>query len=376
MESLLHKFLKGTLSEVEWDEFLSWLEVPENRKQLKQHLKTEYLINRLHDANDLEKRFENLNIQSHKEVKVRKLFSPLKVAAAIFAIVFLTGLGWLFLKNKPVQTSIEPLQIVQGTDRALLTLDNGSEITLNKGKTYKNTYVSSNGQKVVYQKNSDTRKVVYNYLTVPLGGQFSITLADGTKVWLNSGSKIKYPVTFNGNGAREVELMYGEAYFEVTPATENDGKAFQILHNQQKVTVIGTQFNIKAYPEESHIYTTVTKGKVAVDFKGNQVFLLPNKQADVNLNTDKVDVKTVDADAESAWRNGLFVFQSKSLQEITTVLSRWYNVNITINNTHLDTINFKGTLNKNIPLDEVLDLIKSTHFINEYTIDNDGVTIQ
>ena len=146
-----------------------------------------------------------------------------------------------------------------------MTLADGSKIALEKGTPVQTQNANSNGEELIYESSKNTSRLVYNYLTIPRGGQFVIKLSDGTKVWLNSASQLKFPVAFIEGESREVELVYGEAYFEVSPSTAHKGAHFQVYNKKQKVEVVGTEFNIKAYKDESNIYTTLVNGKVNVE---------------------------------------------------------------------------------------------------------------
>ena len=153
--------------------------------------------------------------------------------------------------------------ITTGSDKAVLTLEDGSNIELEKGKAFKTNVVNSNGEKLVYNKTNQT-KITYNYLTIPRGGQYFVKLSDGTEVWLNSESQLKFPVAFIKGQTREVTLVYGEAYFAVSPSTNHNGATFKVMNQGQEVEVLGTEFNIKAYKDEINIYTTLVEGKVTV----------------------------------------------------------------------------------------------------------------
>ena len=148
-------------------------------------------------------------------------------------------------------------------------------------------------------------------------------LSDGTKVWLNSESQLKYPVAFNDGETRQVELVYGEAYFDVSPSTAHKGARFKVFNQSQEVEVLGTEFNIKAYKDETNIYTTLVEGKVAISAAGKNQILKPNQQSNLNLETGSIEITTVDVYNETTWIDGIFSFENKPLKEILKVLSRW-----------------------------------------------------
>lgn len=300
------------------------------------------------------------------------------VAAAVLLFVFFNAVynQESFQAVKSSQTAVSN-SIKIGTDKATLTTEDGQTIVLEKGKSFTSKNLVSNGKELVYAKtNSSKAAIAYNYLTIPRGGEFFVKLADGTQVWLNSESKLKYPVSFVEGETRKVELVYGEAYFSVSPSTAHKGAKFQVLTGLQEVEVIGTQFNIKAYRNEDIIYTTLVEGKVAVEIADQKELLKPNQQLTLNkLNKNRV-ISEVDVYSETAWKKGLFAFQNKNLKEIMQVLSRWYDVDVVFEDKSLENIEFKGVLNKNQNMEEILNLIKKTKFIKAYEIKEDRIIIK
>lgn len=290
-----------------------------------------------------------------------------KYAAAATVISFL-AITFLF-KDKIFHKSGEiPAVIVKndvekgrpGTDKATLTLADGSKIALEKGTPVQTQNANSNGEELIYESSKNTSKLVYNYLTIPRGGQFVIKLSDGTKVWLNSESQLKFPVAFIAGESRDVELVYGEAYFEVSPSTAHKGAHFQVYNKTQKVEVVGTEFNIKAYNDESNIYTTLVNGKVTVETGNKKLRLVPNQQLNLDLKNNTSTIKTVDTYNEISWKDGVFSFKGKPLKEIMKVISRWYDVEVVFVDKNLETVQFKGSLDKKQSLQEILSIMKST----------------
>jgi len=267
-------------------------------------------------------------------------------------------------------------QIEKGIDKATLTLETGEQITLVKGASIQTQNATSNGEQIIYEANNAADKIAYNYLTIPRGGQFQLTLSDGTKVWLNSESQLKYPVSFTDGKSRQVELVYGEAYFEVSPSTEHKGSDFKVFNNQQEVQVLGTEFNIKAYKDENQVYTTLAEGSVAINYAGKTQRLSPGKQSILNSNTNTLTVGNVNVKIETAWKEGNFNFiEGKSLKEIMKVLSRWYDFEVVFENKSLEDVRFKGILSKNQTVEEILSAIKSKS-IDNYEINDRTVILK
>ncbi|WP_169514434.1 FecR family protein [Gelidibacter mesophilus] len=300
-------------------------------------------------------------------------------AVAVVVIALASG---YFLKINTVKRPSEAAPIIVknkiqiGTDKAILTLENGEEISLEKETNVVVNHATSSGEKLVYDtKTNTTSEIAFNYLTIPRGGQFQLELADGTKVWLNSETKLKYPVAFVDGALRQVELMYGEAYFEVSPSSKHHGSKFNVKSQVQNIEVLGTEFNIKAYKNSSNIYTTLVEGKVALNSKNSRQNLIPSQQAILNIDREKLTVKTVDVYDEISWKNGLFSFKGKPLKEIMVVLSRWYDIEFEFRDHHMENIKFNGVLLKRQSIEDILNIIKETKFINAYEINDKKIII-
>ncbi|MBK0368700.1 FecR family protein [Flavobacterium agrisoli] len=331
----------------------------------------------------LENILDAIKEEQPKESKVIRLIKSslfkYGVAAAILLFVFFNAFyngGGLPVDEVPNEVVVNN-DIRIGSDKATLTTETGETIVLEKGKSYNGKNTVSNGEELVYVKtNSANDKVSYNYLTIPRGGEFFVKLSDGTQIWLNSESKLKYPVSFVEGETRKVELVYGEAYFSVSPSTVHKGAKFQVLTGIQDIEVIGTQFNVKAYRDEDIIYTTLVEGKVAVEIGNKKEFLKPTEQLALNKLNKRTEISEVDLYSETAWKKGLFAFKSKKLKEIMQVLARWYDVEIEFEDKSVEDIEFKGVINKNQDIEEILTLIKKTKFINAYEIKKDRIIIK
>lgn len=302
-------------------------------------------------------------------------------AVAASFVLFFGAMFFLFTNNSttPEQETVlvaeQPILI--GSDKALLTLENGETISLEKGKSFESKNANSNGESLVYQENESKEKAIaFNYLTIPRGGQFFVQLADGTKVWLNSESKLKFPVTFKTGKSRQVELLYGEAYFDVSSSKNHQGAHFNVITNKQNIEVLGTEFNIKAYQDEESIYTTLVEGKIEFQFKANTKLVKPNQQIVLNLENEKIISQNVVVHNEVAWKDGVFIFKGKNLKEIMKVLSRWYDVDIVFENKAIEDLSFKGVLGKEQSIEEILSAIKSASLINSYQIKNKTIYLK
>lgn len=304
-------------------------------------------------------------------------------AAAVFIGVLATAYFFKdVLLNQQVQTT--PAIVKQavkdlepGTDKAVLTLANGSQVVLANGASVKTQNAKSNGEEIIYEaKKGDAAKLVYNYLTIPRGGKFVIKLSDGTEVWLNSETKLKFPVAFIEGQTRKVELVYGEAYFDVSPSTKHKGTHFKVLNNKQEIDVIGTEFNIKAYKDETSIYTTLVEGKVDVNIGNRKQRLMPNQQLSLNIATSNSLIKNIDVYNEIAWKEGVFSFENITLKDMMKVLSRWYDFDVVFKNKAIENEIFDGVIRKTQSLDEILKSIKNFKIIKNYEIKNKQVTLE
>lgn len=383
---LISLYTTKELSEAEFDELKNWLnEAPENEVLFKDLLFLYKKSRQISFADYVDKdkawnkiisRLENPLIQviEKKEPKVFSMRNRwFKYAAAAIVVGILTT-TYLFRSNlftKPIDATpaLVNANIEAGTDKATLTLEDGSVVVLKKGKTFHRQNATSNGKDIVYQNTEkDPAKIAYNYLTIPRGGQFSIKLSDGTKVWLNSETKLKFPVAFVEGELRQVELVYGEAYFEVSPSTAHKGARFKVFNKSQEVEVVGTEFNIKAYKDETNVYTTLVKGKVDVSAQNKKQRLIPNQQLNLDLKSKTLVVSTIDVYDEIAWKEGIFSFRKKSLEEIMKVLSRWYDLDVQFANPELKTSGFNGVIGRDQKIEEVLENIKGFGIIKDYKI--------
>ncbi len=352
------------------------------KTHIKQHLSNEAIKENLELLNQIDKEADWKNVEQSisgdgklKPRKRRSMSTFMKVAAVVIPVVSLT---YMVLHNRTNTTllEVEPLPITAGTDKAILTLDDGVDIALEQDNPYENAMVKSNGERLTYSKATTPSKLAFNYLTVPRGGQYQIALSDGTLVWLNADSQLKYPVNFVEGEPRIVELVYGEAYFDVSPSTEHQGNHFKVLTKQQEVDVLGTVFNIKAYQDEPYMYTTLVEGHINILIDDTLEELIPTEQTQIDLRTGQLTKSIVNVDYTVAWVKGYFNFKDTSLQDIMKVLSRWYDVDISFASDDLKDVRFSGLLNRKHNINTLLNGIKNTQFINAYEIKNNTITIK
>ncbi|MBB6498545.1 FecR family protein [Pedobacter cryoconitis] len=301
--------------------------------------------------------------------KKRRKFLPLIGIAASIAFILAAGTGYLFL-NKPekhLQATLKtnPADLLPGGTKAVLTLADGQTITLDGARN--GTLASQGTQKI--DKTTDGQisyagapdltgkeQQLQNTVTTPRGGNYQLILSDGTKVWLNAASSIKYPVAFNGV-ERRVELS-GEAYFEVA---HHKNKPFRVVSGEQTVEVLGTHFNINAYNDEDAVKTTLLVGSVKIISKYANTILKPGEQA--RLNNGDLQKATVDVEEETAWKSGFFSFKDASTETVMRQIARWYDVDIKYEG-KIPQREFTGEISKSINAAQLQDILsfKQIHF--------------
>ena len=385
IKELLNKFILNKCSKEETEQVIAYLQrikKPDELPSVEEIIKLldEKPVMAEGDANRI---YTNIQaIAKAQEKKVRRKHTYFwRYAAAAITVGVLTTAYFLrdHLLNPSVDTTpviVNTNTIVPGTDKATLTLANGEHVSLAKGSSFKTQHVDSDGEKIIYSGDANpTTEITYNYLTIPRGGQFYVVLSDSTQVWLNSESQLKYPVSFKEGETRQVELVYGEAYFEVSPSINHKGAKFKVINKSQEVEVLGTEFNIKAYKDETNIYTTLVEGKVEVSMPVTKQILMPNQQLNLDLNTDNIIVAEIDVQPEISWKRGIFTFKGKPLKDIMKVIARWYDVDVVFVNKDLESVQFRGILNKDQSIEEVLSIMKSNS-INNYRINNKTIILE
>lgn len=283
---------------------------------------------------------------------------------AVVAAVWVLALGvtlWMTFGKKenvaplPVASKIIPA----GEKKATLTLADGTEVHVEEITAQilqeKGMNIEYRNGEIVYHKSEEkTTEVVYNKLEVPRGGECMIKLDDGTKVWVNAETKLKYPVTFVGD-RREV-VLEGEAFFDVA----KNEKPFIVKTSFGDVRVLGTAFGISAYASEPESYTTLVRGKVSVEREGiKPVVILPGEQV-VTSKDGKMIKQQVDVEEFVGWKDGIYVFKEKSLGEIMKTLERWYNISVDFQDKSLVDLPFTGNLKRYDDINVFFDALTRT----------------
>ena len=296
--------------------------------------------------------------------KSRRMTLRWSIAASIILLVGLfvgrtiSGVRDIHEEQELAKSVMQP-----GTSKAILMMADGKEVVLEQGQNLnillnERVRVATSSQGIVYEEHGKGMVTEeYNKLTTPVGGEYSLVLSDGTKVFLNADSELKYPVEFS-DGKRIVDLK-GEAYFEVH---KDSLRPFIVRMNGAEVTVLGTSFNVNTYGDDGQIYTTLVNGSVRVASMKNkqEEILKPGMQSVMNVQSGLLTVRKVDVEPYVAWREGRFVFRAMTLDLIMRQLQRWYDFEVFYQNSELKDYEFRGVIKRDMDLDKVLSVIKVT----------------
>lgn len=302
-------------------------------------------------------------------VPIKKMFAWRRSAAAAAAIIITGAAGLYFgsiLRNKAAKPTIAIVKqlhdIMPGGNKAILTLADGSSILLDSAHNgvlakQGNSIINKakDGQLIYNNDQSSGAEIPgMNMISTPRGGQYQVVLPDGSKVWLNAASSLKYPTFFTGD-QRVVEIT-GEAYFEVA---KNALLPFIVKTKMAEVEVLGTHFNVMAYDDETLMKTTLLEGSVKVTSGKSSDILKPGQQALLNEREQLRIVNNVDVDEETAWKNGLFQFKDADVESIMRQVSRWYDVKISYEG-KITARQYSGRISRNVKASELLNMLKYT----------------
>ncbi|HUP12613.1 MAG TPA: FecR domain-containing protein, partial [Niastella sp.] len=311
--------------------------------------------------------------------RVTAMWKRMAVAASVL-VALAIGYG-LFYNNKKDKAVSEKNYLAlkdfsPGGDRAMLRLADGSTIILDSahngtlGQEGNTRILKLNNGELAYNSISkQAGEILYNTITTPRGGQYQVTLSDGTKVWLNAASSLHFPTVFSGK-ERRVEIT-GEAYFEVA---HNAAMPFIVKNGEAEVRVLGTHFNVNAYNDESSVKVSLLEGKVNVMQLNTQrsQMLAPGQQASLSTGS-AIKVKTdVDMDAVMAWKNGLFDFSSADIKTIMRQVGRWYDIDVSYEG-NIPEREFSGKISRNTNASNVLKILEQSNI--HFRIENKKIVV-
>lgn len=383
LDKLFQKLVDNTISEMELDCLMElinssdpddvknnilakhWENVKTGNLPIKQRIKgdSEVLLQKiLFKIGDIEKKKKVRTFLPHPNIG---FWSGI-------AATFLLLAGVYFYNQNTVETSTVPISIENDPNSGVITLqlDNGTIETISENGERKitttngNLVASQQGNTLQYTAAEDQNKLVYNTLNIPFGRQFDLVLSDGTKVKLNSGSSIKYPVRFLKGQDRKVFLK-GEAYFDVTT---DKAHPFIVNADEMNIRVLGTQFNLSFYPEDEDISTVLVEGAVVLYKEGADINtntssqLVPGQMAEWNKINNTMTVKEVDTNIYTAWKDGYLLFKASSFYSIRSKLERHFNITIEDRSGRLANQIYTATF-RNETIEEILEAFKEdTHF--------------
>lgn len=371
---LIKKYLKEDLDEKEEQELESWKNQSEANRQIFEKLTDDnYLLQAVSDSykidsDEIAQQKINVLIDADqattgiaKETLVRSIWPRLSVAAAVLLLLAVSAVYFLRKNQQPdtrvTKTSNETPDITPGTYKATLRLADGRSIVLDSATMGQLAQqggiqvLNKNGQLVYTPSNAEGKgEVLWNTLSTAKGQTYPLLLSDGSRIWLNSESSIRFPVFFKGD-LREVQIT-GEVLFEVA---HDPSKPFKVTAKDINVQVLGTTFNVNAYNDEDAIKTTLIEGSVQVSSGVQRKKIRPGQQAQVVANEIKV-VENVAVDKIIAWKQGYFRFKEDKLSEAMKNIARWYNVDVVFQG-NAGNVEFSGDIHRSSNLSEVVRLL-------------------
>lgn len=357
---LLGKYLTGHLSIEEEQELNTWIRSHDRNRELFDTVTGASFIRHFQDIHDPEKK-EAAYHTFRKKLANRKrlrIIRRVSASAALFLLPLAIVLLWPSLEKDIGLRADAESQIMPGSYQARLELADGTIKQLGGSSTdtailrQQGSTLYAGNETLRYSKDSAVTSVIkYNRLFIPRGGEYVVTLCDGTRIRLNAESELKYPTSFTEN-KREVYLS-GEAYFEVA---KDSLHPFIVRTGRACIEVLGTAFDVCAYPGDEEMLTTLVEGKVRFVSGKQQVVLHPGQQSILNQQ-GKMEVRKVDTRIYTAWKDGIFAFQDERLEEIMKIVARWYDVHIFWTNTSCKDITFTGKMYRYDDFSRILDML-------------------
>ncbi len=359
--------LIGKLTEAEKKELEAWKnKSPENLLLYKQYQSEEFVASKFKFVrdNDLHVAYREF-VQKRDHFVRRKRRLVFYRSAVAVALLFIVGSILLTRENK-VTSPVQMMKIEPGGCRAVLTLVNGEKVNLSD--TCYLSYAEKEYQAIcnLKGKQSLSDSIFYHVITIPRGGEYALTLSDGSHVKMNAESEIRVPVHFEKN-KREV-YMSGEVFFDVA----RDSTAPFVVHTRQgNIQVLGTSFNVRDYSDENFLEATLISGRIAFRRDGLLSNIKPGEQLRVNKVSGETVLEAVDVRLYCSWKDGRFVFEKQRLEDIMNTLSRWYNINVHYEDSSMKDILFTGNIKRYGDWDQVIEMLKLVNKIDIETTGND-----
>ena len=346
-------------------------EEPDYREeQMRQLLKTMFMSRqalklREKQEYDVHEAWQRVNKRTRAKGSRRMIRGWMKYAALFILFLGIVSLWRVYdNKEKPIVAAVQSDSILPGRLKAELILANGERIVLDSEARSKEMEAlgiklendTVNGL-LKYEAGAVDNSIgmKYNTLNVPKGGEYSLILPDGSRVWLNSETTLRFPVQFAGG--KRVVYLSGEAYFQVKKDTS---AAFHVCTKQQKITVLGTTFNVSAYENDRFTETTLIEGKVAVEGGAERVVMKPSEQYILDKRSGVGELKEVETEFYTSWIDGKFYFTSFTFEEIVKKLERWYDFTMIYEEDDIRQMRFSGVIKKHRPIEEMLRFLEKT----------------
>lgn len=377
ISELIHKARIEIIDTAEKAELDQWLNENETHRsiyeQIMKNLKVEE-SDRLYQSVSADAAWTYIqNLKRRREHNKILRRSIVAAAMVVLAISIPFGIRQVTEPTSPITQKITFDSIRSGERKAVLQLADGQKILLHDEAFHLQTEVAA-----IQQENNELKYIAdslppvekRNVLTTPRGGEFNVTLSDGTRVWLNAESQLIFPEVFV-NECRLVELS-GEAYFEVA---ENVQKPFIVKTKEVDVRVLGTHFNVKAFPEEERTVTTLAEGSVELQAGNRKIILTPNQQGEYFSGKERFQIHQVDATDVIAWKNGKFVFWKERLETIMGTIARWYNLEVAYENQQVRNMLFSGKMDRYGNVRELLDMLEKTEKVR-FELNHQGLIVK
>ena len=374
---LIVKYLQGCISPEEKVMLDKWLEESSENREI--YHRVQGRVNREERQRIIRKpnkraAWERVD-RNTKKYRHPILRRCMKYAATIVLPLFMVGVGFYLIRDKEeIHPVAEMVKISPGVTKAELVLADGHKVVL--GTETIDSLVSEEGVNIVkdgngvsYLGNKEEGDLAYNIMRVPRGGEFKVRLQDGTLVYMNSETELKYPVRFVGKERRV--YLSGEAYFEVQRDTT---KPFIVVMNGNEVRVLGTEFNVRSYEDEKCQFTTLVAGKVLLTTHDHRcIELLPNEQGIVDPQGD-IRKEQVDVALYTAWKDGNFVFRKQSLEHIMEIVERWYDLKVTFEDEWCKQVSFSGNVERYDDFSKLAEMLEATGSV-KFRIKNNEIYV-
>ena len=375
--------LRGKANDEEQRTLREWLSVSTRNEKIYDGFKDgKRLEQKIVESRQInwEKDYQQFITKRQRTRKNRRMKTIIRYAAILTLPIVAASIFLLQKNDRQAIVSISEV-IKPGEHKAVLITGGGDRITLSDStlspiQEQNGMIVNVMNNKVFYTLPEDSlctqESPIFNTLQIPRGGEYFLTLADGTEVWLNAETEIRYPVQFTGN--KRVVYLDGEAYFTVAPDKK---KPFTVVSTHASVSVLGTQFNFRAYPDEQDVQTTLVSGSVIMQSEKNkqQVKMVPGEQGVLekrSANLTKLEVNTY---LYTAWKDGRFAFRDARLEDLFNILARWYDLSVFYQSPEAKDIRFTGDLNKTDDFKSILKIIEQNERVT-FTVNQRTVFIQ